>query len=1054
MSGKNGQFQKIDKDTPLPEKEEELIEFWQENNIPKRSRNKESDKKFGFTEGPPTANGLPHIGHVLTRIVKDTFLRYKTMDGYQVVPNIAGWDTHGLPVEIEVEKKLGLETKAEVEEYGLEEFNEMCKKSVFEYEKEWRNMSERLGFWIDYDNAYITMEDDYIESVWWSLKQHWKNDLLEKGYMVTPYCPRCGTPLSSHEVAQGYRETEDPSIHIRFSVNEEDAYFLAWTTTPWTLISNLLLAVNKDMDYALIEYEGEKYYLAEELVYEIFDDVDILKRMKGEDLVGKKYEPMFNYVDSESESHYVTHADFVTLEEGTGIVHVAPAFGEDDYDLCEREGVDLVNPVDEAGEFTEIVEDYAGEFVKDADEQIMDDLEERGDLLSRGTTKHRYMFCWRCDSPLLNYALESWFIRTSWEKEKLIENNEEVFWKPEHLKHGRFGNFLDELKDWSLSRNRFWGTPLPIWTCKNGHQHCVGSKEELEEMATEPLQDEFELHRPYVDRILLDCPECEEKMERVEYVIDCWYDSGSAPFAQFHYPFENEDEFFEAFPIDFITEALDQTRGWFYSLLSISSLLYDKPAYESCLTLGLVLDEDGEKMSKSKGNVVDPGDIFDEIGSDPTRLTFLDSPVWKSSRFSKDMAEEKIKKTINTLMNVVSFFTNNANIDDFSPKDDYEINDKIDEWLLSRVNSLTKEVRNGLDELEAHKSVRAIESFIDELSNWYLRRSRRRFWEGSDEEKESAYNTLYNVIERLTRLMAPFTPFLTERIYGKIILPVEEKPESVHLTEYPVPQSKKINESLEENMARAIDIAELGRNARQKKDIKLRQPLSEAVVIAQDPTVRKAVDQFSDILKDELNVKKLRVSKNEEEFMEFKIEPNYSNLGPKFKAEAEDVAKAIEKAQAEDIVRTLEKEKKATVDGFEIGEDDIEISKVVSEGYEFSEKKDMKVYIDTTIDENLKTEGLVRDVVRRIQTMRKELKLGYTQKILTAYQGDEELENAVKELSEYVKNETLSRKIKNHAGEKGLEKDWSIEGKNLTIWVEPIPDSEDEPLNKVSEYGA
>lgn len=1048
MSEKNGQFQQIDKETPLPEKEEELIDFWQENNIAERSRNREREKKFGFTEGPPTANGLPHIGHVLTRIVKDTYLRYKTMDGYQIVPNIAGWDTHGLPVEIEVEKKLGIDTKAEIEEYGLEKFNEMCKKSVFEYEKEWRDMSERLGFWINYDDAYITMEDDYIESVWWSLKQHWDNGLLEKGHMVSPYCPRCETPLSSHEVAQGYEQTEDPSIYIRFELEDEDAYLLAWTTTPWTLISNLLLVVGEELDYALVEYRGEKYYLAEELVDEIFDEeVKILDTVKGEELIGKKYEPIFDYVDSESESHYVTSGDFVSLDEGSGIVHVAPAFGEDDYDLCQEEGVSLVNPVNESGQFTEKVPDYEGKFVKEADDDIMRRLEERGDLIKSGRVRHTYPFCWRCESPLLYYALESWFIRTSNEKQKLIDNNEEVFWKPEHLKHGRFGNFLEDLKDWSLSRNRFWGTPLPIWICENDHQHCVGSIEELEKMATEPLPEEFELHRPYVDRVKLECPECESKMERVKYVIDCWYDSGSAPFAQFHYPFENEEKFEEAFPIDFITEALDQTRGWFYSLLSISSLLHNEPAYKNCLTLGLVLDEDGEKMSKSKGNVVEPKEIFDEIGSDPTRLTFLDSPVWKSSRFSEEMADEKINKTINTLTNVVSFFTNNANIDNFSPKDDYEINDKIDEWLLSEINSLTREVREGLDELEAHKSVRAIEDFIDQLSNWYLRRSRRRFWEGDEEEKESAYNTLYSVIEKLTRLMAPFTPFLAERIYRKVILPIEDEPESVHLTSYPIENTDLIDESLEENMETAIDIAELGRNARQKRDIKLRQPLRKAEIVNDNPTVEKAVDQFKDILKDELNVKELNVREKDEEFKEYRVEPNYSKLGPKFKNKAEDVATAIEKGDPEKIVEDMEEKSETKVDGFEIEEEDIEVSEEVTDGYEFSKKKDMKVYIDVEIDEELKTEGLVRDVVRRIQTMRKELELGYTQKIKTNYQGEDELESAIKELNEYVKKETLSRELSKGKSEEGLKKEWSIDGKNLTIYVDPIPDSEDEPLN-------
>ncbi len=1048
MSEKNERFKPLDKETPLPEKEKETIEFWEENEIAERTRNREREKKFGFTEGPPTANGLPHIGHVRTRVVKDVYLRYKTMKGYQIVPNIAGWDTHGLPVEIEVEKELGIDSKEEIEDYGLEKFNEMCKESVFRYEKEWKQMSKRIGFWINYEDAYITMEDDYIESVWWSLKQHWKNDLLEKGHMVVPYCPRCGTPLSSHEVAQGYRMTEDPSIHMRFKVKDEDAYFLAWTTTPWTLISNLLLAVDKDIDYALIEYEGEKYYLAEDLVDDIFDGVDILKTMKGEDLIGKKYEQMFDFVDSDSESHYITHADFVTLEEGTGIVHIAPAFGEDDYDLCKEEGVDLVNPVDEAGRFTEDVEDYAGQFVKDADEQIMDELEERGDLLSRGTTEHRYMFCWRCDSPLLNYALESWFIRTSWEKEKLIDNNEEIFWKPEHLKHGRFGNFLDELKDWSLSRNRFWGTPLPIWTCDNGHEVCVGSKEELEDMSVEPLPDGFEFHRPYVDRVRLGCPDCEEDMERVPYVIDCWYDSGSAPFAQFHYPFENEEKFEEAFPVDFITESLDQTRGWFYSLLAISSLLRDEPAYMKCLTQGLILDEDGEKMSKSKGNAVDPNEVMEEKGADATRLYFMTSPVWNSTKFSKELVDEKINKTINTLVNVVSFFINNANIDDFEPSD-YEVNDEIDRWLLSRKNSLIEEVEEGFDDLELHNSARSIEAFIDDLSNWYLRRSRRRFWEGTDEEKTSAYNTLYETLKTLVKVMSPFTPFLAERIYRNVIYPNEKDFESVHMCEFPTVNEGQVDPELEGNMDLVIHIAELGRNARQKEDIKLRQPLKEAIVVSDDQQVDQAVDTFKDILKEELNVKELTTTEEVSSLTETKIEPNYSSLGPKFKGDAEKVAGIIENSVPEEVKDEIEEDGKVELKGFTVEDEDLEIYEEVKDRYTYSEEMGLKVFVDTELDKALETEGKARDVVRRIQTMRKELELGYTQKIRTYYQGDEPLVNAVKDMDEYIRKETLSRELEEGSEhfEDGLKKDWSIGEDEITIWVEPIEGSEDEPLN-------
>ena len=1036
MSENNGKFKPLDKNAPIPEKEEEILEFWRSHHIAEKSRDRERDKKFSFTEGPPTANGMPHMGHVLTRVAKDVYLRYKTMEGYQIVPNIAGWDTHGLPVEIEVEKQLGIDTKEEIMEFGLERFNELCKESVFKYQKEWEDMSERVGFWIDYENAYVTMRDDYIESVWWSLKQHWKNGLLERGYKVVPYCPRCGTPLSSHEVAQGYEQTEDPSIYVRFKLKDEDSYFLAWTTTPWTLISNLLLVVGKDLNYALVEHDNERYYLAEKLVDDIFEDAEVLETMKGEDLLGKEYEPMFDYVDSESKSHYVTHADFVSLEEGTGIVHIAPAFGEDDFELCKEEGVSLVNPVDEDGKFKDIVSDHAGQFVKDADNGIMKNLDERGDLIKRKTVTHTYPFCWRCESPLLYYALESWFIRTSQEKQKLIDNNDMVTWKPEHLKHGRFGNFLDELKDWSLSRNRFWGTPLPIWICDEGHEHCVGSREELEDLAKEPLEEDFEFHKPWVDRVKLGCPECSRTMERVDYVIDCWYDSGSAPFAQFHYPFENEDGFDEAFPIDFITEALDQTRGWFYSLLAISSLLFDEPAYKSCMTLGLVLDEDGEKMSKSKGNAVEPMEVLENLGADATRVYFLSSPVWKSTKFSDELVSEKISKTLNTLMNVVSFFTSNANIDDFEPGE-YEVNDEIDRWLISKKNTLINEVRDGLDELEVHRSTRAIEKFIDDLSNWYLRRSRRRFWEGTGEEKESAYNTLYETLKTLTQVMAPFTPFLSERIYQSLFKETEDGPVSVHMLDYPEADEEYIKERLEQHMDSVIKIAELGRNARQQENIKLRQPLNQAVVVSENDSFEEACEMFKDILMDELNVKELVFAGDESGLTETRIEPNYSSLGPKFKGDADKVAELIESADANPLKKDLLDEGEAELDGFDITEEDVEILEDIKSGYTASEGKEVKVFMDVDIDKNLKIEGLARDVVRRIQTMRKDLELGYTQKIHTRYKGDHDLHEAVEEMKSYIMNETLSETLDEGSGE-GLEKDWSINGKDITIWVEAI----------------
>jgi len=821
-----------------------------------------------------------------------------------------------------------------------------------------------------------------------------------------------------------------------FKLKDEDSYFLAWTTTPWTLISNLLLVVGNDLNYALVEHDNERYYLAEKLVDDIFEDAEVLETMKGEDLLGKEYKPMFDYVDSESKSHYVTHADFVSLEEGTGIVHIAPAFGEDDFELCKEEGVSLVNPVDEDGKFKDIVSDHAGQFVKDADNRIMKNLDERGDLIKRKTVTHTYPFCWRCESPLLYYALESWFIRTSQEKQKLIDNNDTVTWKPEHLKHGRFGNFLDELKDWSLSRNRFWGTPLPIWICDEGHEHCVGSREELEDLAKEPLEEDFEFHKPWVDRVKLGCPECSRTMERVDYVIDCWYDSGSAPFAQFHYPFENEDGFDEAFPIDFITEALDQTRGWFYSLLAISSLLFDEPAYKSCMTLGLVLDEDGEKMSKSKGNAVEPMEVLENLGADATRVYFLSSPVWKSTKFSDELVSEKISKTLNTLMNVVSFFTSNANIDDFEPGE-YEVNDEIDRWLISKENTLINEVRDGLDELEVHRSTRAIEKFIDDLSNWYLRRSRRRFWEGTGEEKESAYNTLYETLKTLTQVMAPFTPFLSERIYQSLFKETEDGPVSVHMLDYPEADEEYIKERLEQHMDSVIKIAELGRNARQQENIKLRQPLNQAVVVSENDSFEEACEMFKDILMDELNVKELVFAGDESGLTETRIEPNYSSLGPKFKGDADKVAELIESADANPLKKDLLDEGEAELDGFDITEEDVEILEDIKSGYTASEGKEVKVFMDVDIDKNLRIEGLARDVVRRIQTMRKDLELGYTQKIHTRYKGDHDLHEAVEEMKSYIMNETLSETLDEGSGE-GLEKDWSINGKDITIWVEAI----------------
>ncbi|MGB9636097.1 MAG: isoleucine--tRNA ligase [Thermoplasmata archaeon] len=955
-----------------PELEKEILAFWESEGIEKKVREKmKSGKIFVFCEGPPTANGQPHIGHVLTRTSKDAFLRYKVMNGYEIFPYKAGWDCHGLPVEIEVEKELKISGKKKILEVGIDKFNKLCKQSVFKYKSLWELMSKRMAYWLDYENPYITMDDNYIESVWWSLKELWKKNLLEKSYYIVPYCPRCGTPLSSHEVAQGYDTARDPSIYVKFKVANEDAYFLVWTTTPWTLLSNLLLAVHPDVDYVLAEKDGERYYIGEKLASSVLGEHEVIKKLKGRDLVGKRYEPLFPYGKKLGNVHYVAAGDFVGTEEGTSIVHIAPAYGLDDYELCKKENVPLLNLVDENGKFMEGVENYAGMFVKDADKHIIQELKERGILYKAGTIEHIYPFCWRCDSPLLYYALNTWFIRTSRVKERLIANNEMINWIPEHLKHGRFGNFLEEIKDWALSRNRFWGTPLPIWQCKCGNEICIGSKEELMRLSVEPLSPDFELHRPFVDTVKIKCERCGEIMKREEYVIDGWYDSGCAPFAQLHYPFENKELFEERRPVEFISEALDQTRGWFYTLHAISTLLFDMPAYKNVVCLGLILDDKGQKMSKSKGNAVEPISAFDKLGADVIRFYFYLTPLWNTSRFSEAMVNATSSKMFNTLMNVYSFFVSNANVDGFVPHGIHP-HDLLDIWLISRLNSTIKIVRDGFETYNLHISARAIESLVYDISNWYLRRSRRRFWEDTPSKIEG-YETLYTTLVTLAKLLAPLAPFASEEIYQNLVRSVRpDAPESVHLTEFPLVDENAIRIEVEKAMKRIIELAELGRNMRQSRGVKLRQPLCEMYVECEEKLANELA-QYLQYLADELNVKCVHLNK-----------PLPS------------------------------------------GED-----------YVFAETEGIKLVLNMRIDEQLRYEGLAREVVRRIQSMRKNLNLEYTQKIETGFSGDQEIEAAIEKFREYIMRETLSEKL-----EKGLEKGksekWKIYDMELTIWVNPL----------------
>jgi len=1014
----------------FPKVEEEILRKWEEGKIFEKLRAKnKGNERFIFLEGPPTANGMPHIGHALTRSVKDIILRYKAMNGYDIQPWIGGWDCHGLPVEIEVEKKLGINSKREIEKFGVKEFNRLCRESVFKYRDEWIKMTKRIGFWIDMDNAYVTMEDYYIESVWWALKKMYEEGLLVKDYKVVPYCPRCGTPLSSHEVAQGYKVVKDPSVYVKFKVKDEDAYFLVWTTTPWTLPSNLLLAVGEDIDYVLAEKDGEKYYIAKARLKYVLGDAKILKKFKGSQLKGKRYERLIPFVPVDFDAFYVTTADFVSTEDGTGIVHIAPAFGEDDYNVCKREGVPLIKPVNEEGKFTDTP--WNGMFVKDADKHIIEWLKKEGKLYKKETVEHSYPHCWRCGTPLLYYALDTWYIKMSQKREELLKNNETVNWKPEHLKHGRFGNFLEEVKDWALSRNRYWGTPLPVWSCPEGHVFIPEGKEDLLKHAEpDSIPEHFELHRPYVDELKVKCPVCGKEMKREPYLIDVWFDSGSAPFAQFHYPYENKDEFERSFPVDFITEALDQTRGWFYTLMAISTVVFNRAPYKNVLTLGLILDEDGEKMSKSKGNAVDPMDIMNKVGADAVRFYFYSTPVWKSRRFSENLVREYAQKTLMTLWNVYVFFKNNASLDNFTPENMGEIKNELDSWLLSRLNTTIGEVRKNLDSFDIHKATKAIEVFIDELSNWYLRRSRRRFWkEEVNEDKISAYTSLYIALKELSKLMAPFTPFFAEYIYGSLW---GEK-ESVHLEDYPKMQEELVNKELEEEMNIAIRIAEAGRRARQLANIKLRQPLASMTIVS-DEKYHSTIEKFLDVLKEEVNVKEINIKSSAGSMVSVEIKPNYRVLGPKLKGDMKKVLNELEKVPAEEIAKKIKQG--IEIAGHVLTEEDINIVEKPAQGILAVEVEGlpMAVYLDTNITDELRLEGLAREIVRRIQAMRKEMDLQYAQKIRTFYMGDEELKKAIKEFRDYIMRETQSIELK-EGEEKGYAKEWNIEGMRIKLII-------------------
>jgi len=1013
-------FKRFDTNVDIPKKEEEILSFWKNNNIFEKSIDiRRNNDKFIFYEGPPTANGKPGVHHVLARIFKDSICRYKTMKGY-LVERKGGWDTHGLPVEIEVEKSLGLKNKKDIEKYGIENFIKQCKESVFKYKKEWENMTERIAFWLDMENPYITYENDYIETIFWIIKEIYKKGLIYKGYKTVPYCPRCGTTLSSHEVAQGYKDVYDPSVYIKFKIkNLEKTYFLVWTTTPWTLPSNLLLAVNKDFDYVKIQFNDEYLILNQERVKEIFKDkeYEIVEKFKGERLIDLEYIPLFDFAKVNKRIYFVTHGDFVSLEEGTGIVHIAPGYGADDLELGKKFDLPVVQLVNEDGYFIENTDFIEGKWFKEADKYIIKNLKERGLLFKEEKYLHSYPHCWRCDTPLLYFSKSSWFIRTTDVKENLIKNNQEINWYPEHIKNGRFGNWLETLIDWAISRERYWGTPLPIWKCRScNHIEVIGSVEELKEKAIN-YKEGLDLHRPYIDEILLKCPECGKEMEREKEVIDVWFDSGSMPYAQLHYPFENKEKFKDSFPADYICEAIDQTRGWFFTLHVLGTLLFDSPAFKNCLCLELVLDDKGEKMSKHKGNIVDPWDVLNNEGADAIRwYLFTVTPPWIPRRFSRNAVSISLKNFIIPLRSSVNFFTLYANIDEFSPEK-YEFIDIkqkpiMDRWLISRFNSLVEFTNKKLDQYDITDATREIEKFVDDLTNWYIRLNRKRFWKGEmDFDKISAYQTLYEVLINFSKLISPFVPFISEEVYQSLKGESNAFKESVHLEDYPESKLDLIDLELEKRMEFIRDIVELGRSARKKSNIKIRQPLKTIYVYSEK---REDIEDFIDLIKSELNVKEVIFIDKEEDFIDINLKPNFEILGSRFGKYLNNLKNLLDK-DSNYIYKTLLKEKEyiVIIDDFKekIVIEDLIVDKRPKGNYSVAFNKGITVILSLSIDEELKKEGWLREFLHFIQNTRKNVGLEVTDRIILGVIFPEEKINIIKKYLNYLKEEALIDKI-------------------------------------------
>ena len=1050
-------YKKVTSDMNFVDREKETVKFWKENEIFEKSiEERKDDPTYTFYDGPPTANGKPHIGHVLTRVIKDMIPRYQTMKGHKIIRK-AGWDTHGLPVELEVEKMLGLDGKEQIEEYGMEPFIKKCKESVWKYKGMWEDFSDTVGFWADMEHPYITYDNNFIESVWWALKQIWDKKLLYKGFKIVPYCPRCGTPLSAQEVAQGYKDVKERSAIVRFKAVGEEAYFLAWTTTPWTLPSNIGLCVNPEETYAKVEAaDGYVYYMAEALLDTVLGKLadeesgkpayKVLETFKGKELEYKEYEPLYDCAAKVAEKQhkkafYVTCDGYVTLTDGTGIVHIAPAFGEDDAKVGRKYDMPFVQLVDERGNMSEETP-FAGLFVKKADPEVLKNLDKRGLLFDAPKFEHSYPHCWRCDTPLIYYARESWFIKMTEVKDQLIANNNTVNWVPKSIGKGRFGDWLENVQDWGISRNRYWGTPLNIWECECGHQHSIGSIEELKSMS-DNCPDDIELHRPYIDQVTIKCPHCGKQMHRVEEVIDCWFDSGSMPFAQWHYPFENKEIFEDNFPANFISEAVDQTRGWFYSLMAISTLLFNKAPYKNVVVLGHVQDENGQKMSKSKGNAVDPFEALEEHGADAIRWYFYtNSAPWLPNRFHAKAVTEGQRKFMGTLWNTYAFYTLYAEIDQFDPTKhalEYDKLSVMDKWLLSKMNTMVKSVDDNLGNYRIPEAARALQEFVDDMSNWYVRRSRERFWaKGMEQDKINAYMTLYTALVTVAKAAAPMIPFMTEDIYQNLVRSIDANaPESIHLCDYPEVNEAWIDKDLEANMEELLEIVVLGRACRNTANIKNRQPIGTMYVKAE-----KAMDKFyTDIIADELNVKEVKFADDVESFISYSFKPQLRTVGPKYGKLLNGIRTALSEIDGTAAMKELRDNGVLVLDidgnRVELAEEDLLIETAQSEGYVTETDGETSVVLDTNLTPELIQEGFVREIISKVQTMRKEAGFEVMDKIIVYAKDNDKIMDIMKANQDEIKREVLAENIILGEAE-GYTKEWNINKEAVTLGVSKV----------------